>query len=701
MTMELLAPAGGEAAAYVALDAGADAVYLGMKQFSARSSAENFDVSALSRVTKYAHLLGAKVYVALNTLVKDGELSEFFGAAEAAWSAGADAILLQDLFLGRELKRRCPALTLHLSTQAGCCNVYGAEVARDYGFSRAVLARETPISEVEKISRILETEVFVQGALCTAFSGQCFFSSFAGGNSGNRGKCKQPCRKKYSIDRSGFDALSYALSTSDLCLGKRLDALKDAGVVSLKIEGRMRREEYVAAAVSYYRARLAGREGKEEFSALARAYNRGDYTEGLMFGQKEDFLSRDVQGHIGVRVGLVKIDGGTPVCRTSFAAKKGDCFKILRGGKEVCGAYFSKTQTGGFALSAEKKLLAGDEVRLTSRQDPSLPARRLRPIAVRLEMKAGAPAKAYCGDLCYTGEVLPAAEKAPLSEEDFRAAFLRVDGLPLAPQIEVETDGVFFARSALNAFRRGFYAALCAHLCPKREEKLRTALPPLPNTAENSRVARIVDGQTCDMGAENELIIVKQRDLKVPVRGKYLYLPPFLTSEEIAAIDPREIAGVFGEGYYAIALAKKWGVPLFAGTGFHIANRIAVSAVREVAQYFTLSKELSRTEQDVLAAEGAFALTAGDIKLMDLIYCPFEKTCAACSRREFYSMRDEAGRIFPLRRYLSPTGACRFEVYNCAALLTEAGTAGRLYDDSALAVRPHATTKGHAERSVL
>ncbi len=699
MKIELLAPAGGESAAYVALDAGADAVYLGMKQFSARSSAENFDVSALSRVTEYAHLLGAKVYVALNTLIKDGELGGFFGAAEAAWNAGADALLLQDLFLGRELKRRCPALTLHLSTQAGCCNVYGAEVAKDYGFSRAVLARETPISEIEKISRVIETEVFVQGALCTAFSGQCFFSSFAGGNSGNRGKCKQPCRKKYSIDRRGFGECAYALSTSDLCLGGRLEELRAAGVVSLKIEGRMRREEYVAAAVAYYRARLAGEEGSAEFQALARAYNRGDYTEGLMFGQKADFLSRDVQGHIGERVGYVKIDRGTPVCRTSFAAERGDRFKILRGGKEVCGACFSHAQAGGFVLRAEKPLCAGDEVRLTTRAQPPV-AKRLRPVAVRVVMNAGAPAQAYAGEFCYTGVPLSAARNAPLSEEDLRAAFLRVDGLPLAPEVTVETDGVFLARSELNAFRRGFYAALRDHLDPKRAVTIEKTLPSPPVSEKSALSARITDGQTGPAG-ENEIVIIKPKNGAIP-RGAYLYLPPFLTSEEIEALAPQRegIAGVFGEGYYAIALAKKWGVPLFAGTGFHIANRIGVAAVREVARYFTLSKEISRAEQDFLAAEGAFALTAGDIKLMDLIYCPFGRTCASCDRREFYRLTDEAGRGFPLRRYLSPSGACRFEVYNCAALLTEAGNAGRLCDDTARSVRPQATTKGHAARSV-
>lgn len=169
---ELLAPAGDEKTAYAALRAGADAVYLGLTRFSARESAENFCVSALEKLTREAHLLGAKVYVALNTLVKDGELSDFAAAAREAWNAGADAILMQDVFLGRALKELYPEIVLHLSTQAGCCNVHGARLAKACGFSRVVLARETPLADIPAISAVIETEAFVQGALCTCFSGQ-------------------------------------------------------------------------------------------------------------------------------------------------------------------------------------------------------------------------------------------------------------------------------------------------------------------------------------------------------------------------------------------------------------------------------------------------------------------------------------------------------------------------------------------------
>ena len=243
---EILAPAGNLETAKIAIKSGANAVYLGLSSFSARANAENFDECALIETLKFARLFGVKVYVAMNTIVKEGEREEFLRTLLRVWSLGVDAIILQDLFLGKAVHEAYPDIVLHLSTQAGICNEQGARFAKQCGFTRVILARETPLSEIEKITPIIETEVFVQGALCTCFSGQCYFSSFVGGNSGNRGRCKQPCRKQYSYDRMGYEEKAYALSLSDLCVGEDIVKLQNAGVISFKIEGRMRRSEYVA-----------------------------------------------------------------------------------------------------------------------------------------------------------------------------------------------------------------------------------------------------------------------------------------------------------------------------------------------------------------------------------------------------------------------------------------------------------------------
>ncbi len=713
---ELLAPAGDEQSAYAALNAGADAVYLGLTRFSARDSAENFSLSALERVARFAHIRGAKVYVALNTLVKEEETGAFFHAAREAYNAGADAILLQDIFLGRALKDAYPELTLHLSTQAGCCNVHGAEVAKEYGFSRAVLARETPAEDIAAISAVIETEAFIQGALCTCFSGQCYLSSFAGGNSGNRGRCKQPCRKKYAVDRAGFEESAYALSLSDLSVGKDVTTLLSAGVTSLKIEGRMRSPAYAAAAVKYYRALLAGREASGEFSDLARAYNRGGYTRGIGFGQDKSLLSRAVQGHIGERAGFLSRRNGKFFCESRFAAQKGDAFKILRGGKEVGGAAFAGSGTGGFFVVSSEKLCEGDEVRVTT--DTAANARALAPAAGRraevfVRLNAGQPAFASCEGFSLTGVACEAAKNAPLKDSDVAANFAKTDGLPLAPDVRVETDGVFLPKSALNAFRRAFYEGLAAHLAPARAPLAEKEIPmPAVGRSEGGMTAVIVAEGTPLPKAD--IVVWKPRDYAnlTPPAGVWLYLPPLFTAADEKLVAPRlsEFAGVFCEGTYGIALARKYGVKLFAGAGWNITNPFAAVGAGRVTEYFTLSKEISAREQERLAADNAFYLAGGDLKVMDLCYCPFSRTCASCDRRGRYTLTDEAGRQFPLRRYRAAEG-CRFELFNCVPLAAGGGRASALLDCSLGDVRAAAdarhpekyytnATKGHSVRSM-
>ncbi len=334
---EILAPAGDEKCAYAAINAGANAIYLGLSAFSARSNAENFGYESLAKLIAYAHFFGVKIDAEMNTLLKAGELKEFINTTIKVNNLGTDALIIQDIYLGAYLKKNYPQMCLHLSTQAGVCNALGAKYAKSLGFSRVIVSRETAFADIKEIARIIETEVFVQGALCTCFSGQCYLSSFAGGNSGNRGKCKQPCRKRYSIDRKGFEELAYRISLSDLCVGEDVEKLVEAGVSSFKIEGRMRRSEYVSAAVTYYKNLLEGSAQKSDLSALKRTYNRGNYTKGLAFGQDKSFLSAAVQGHIGEYLGTVSVESGKYILRTFESCGEGDGFKILRVSRKVQG----------------------------------------------------------------------------------------------------------------------------------------------------------------------------------------------------------------------------------------------------------------------------------------------------------------------------------------------------------------------------
>lgn len=404
--IELLSPAGNKDAFLAAINNGANAVYLGLKKFSARGNADNFNEEDLKYCVNYAKLFGVKVYAAVNTLVKNDELQAFFEFIGQALSAGVDAVILQDMFLGKTLKEIFPNIVLHLSTQAGVCNILGAKIAKEYGFSRVILARETKMEDIREIAAFMETEVFVQGALCSSFSGHCYMSSFIGGNSGNRGLCKQPCRKKYSYIINGKEQREcYALSLSDLCVGNNIDKLIEAGVHSFKIEGRMRRKEYVGAATRYYRLlidEIVGQNNGENSlcamkfqknemfhgmfhennvkdlisdaeSALKRAFNRNNYTKGLAFGQKDDFLSTRVQGHIGEKVGVIerKIANGLFLV-SGEVGEVGDAYKILRNGAEIGSGIFKEAKSNGFILQSSKfgktsaEFLKGDEVRITT-----------------------------------------------------------------------------------------------------------------------------------------------------------------------------------------------------------------------------------------------------------------------------------------------------------------------------------------------
>ncbi len=697
--LELLAPSGNKECADVAIANGADAVYIGLSAFSARQSAENFDEEALDTLLIKAHFYGVKVYVAMNTIVKESEVEGFIKTLVSAWNCGVDAIILQDIFLGKYIHRRYPEIVLHLSTQAGVCTVDGARLAKEYGFSRVILARETPIAEIEKITKIIETEVFVQGALCTAFSGQCYFSSFAGGNSGNRGRCKQPCRKQYAYDRNGNTEKCYALSLSDLCVGEDIQKLIDAGVASFKIEGRMRRTEYVAAAVQYYRRLLDGKGGNEgALSALKRAYNRGNYTKGLAFGQDKRLLSTAIQGHIGEKVGVVKVINGKYLVESLFRPRMGDGFKILRDGKEIAGATYLKTEGKAFVISSKVRLKNGDGVFITtdtSLQEKIQGNKKPTTLLFDLYFHEGERPKAICGEYVFKGEKpLQRAQNRPLSKEDLIACFLKTDGLPIEVAFStVDIQGeIFLPKSELNAFRRSVYSALCKQVAKNNNTQYDyIEFPSSCFAGKNEKIAVIASDFT---EIQPDIAIYKAEDYSAAlpfhfVKGsfeKYLYYPAFLTAEDLTALELRlkegEIDGIYTENYAGLAFAKKRGLKVFAGTGLHIINGLSLSLLlEENVAYYALSKEGNGEELKGLASDKAFALSTGDIKLMELCYCPFGKTCKICDEKSIYTLTDENGRVFPVHRYRSANGSCRFEVYNCANLVgIGAKGAGKLLD---------------------
>ncbi len=282
-SLEILAPAGGMPQLVAAVRSGADAVYVGLKKFSARASALNFSEDELGEAVKYCHTYGVKVHVTLNILVYEKEYGELIDSVRQIVEAGADAVIVQDLAVAKYIKRACPEISLHASTQMAIHNVEGACEAYKLGFSRVVLARELSLDEIKYIREntpgALELEAFVHGALCMSASGRCELSAMLGGRSGNRGACAQPCRLDFSCGK-----MHSCLSLKDMSHISYIDKLKNAGVCSLKIEGRMKRPEYVASAVN---ACVTARDGGiPDTELLKNVFSRSGFTDGYMTGRR-------------------------------------------------------------------------------------------------------------------------------------------------------------------------------------------------------------------------------------------------------------------------------------------------------------------------------------------------------------------------------------------------------------------------------
>lgn len=320
---EVLAPAGSVEALYAAVKSGADAVYLGSKAFNARKNASNFTEDELESAIRYCHSRNVKVYIALNTLIGNSELSKACEEIECACRLSADALILQDIGLARLAKKIAPDMPLHASTQMSVQCAEGVKLLEKEGFSRVVLARELSAKEIAEIASQTqaELEVFVHGALCMSVSGQCLMSAMLGSRSGNRGLCAQPCRLPFSADSSrGHD-----LSLKDLSVVSKLNELADIGVSSFKIEGRMKRPEYVAAAVTACRKSLEGDLSQELCEQLRAVFSRSGFTDGYYTGKlgKEMFGIRqkeDVTDAAGVLKSLKRLyDKESPKIPVDFA----------------------------------------------------------------------------------------------------------------------------------------------------------------------------------------------------------------------------------------------------------------------------------------------------------------------------------------------------------------------------------------------
>ncbi len=330
--IEILAPAGGYDSVVAAVRSGADAVYVGEKRFSARASAKNFSDEELRHAVAYCHVHGVKVYVTLNTLVFDEEFEALAAAIRAAAEADADALIVQNMGVARLARQIAPELPLHASTQMSVHTASGVQALCEMGFKRVVLAREMSREEIKKAAKLpIELEVFVHGALCMSVSGQCYFSAMLGSRSGNRGACAQTCRLPFSVNSQKG---GYALSLKDNSLIPHLADMQAIGIASAKIEGRMKRPEYVAAAVrACVEQRDFGFITDQTAAQLRGVFSRTGFTDGYytgkrgagMFGTRtrDDVVSADEKLLAQIRQGYKDEYSHVPLSG-SFSAKIGE-----------------------------------------------------------------------------------------------------------------------------------------------------------------------------------------------------------------------------------------------------------------------------------------------------------------------------------------------------------------------------------------
>ncbi|MDR0854920.1 MAG: U32 family peptidase [Christensenellaceae bacterium] len=373
--MEILTPAGDIAGLKTAVNAGADAVYLGLSRFSARARAKNFTVNEYFEGLSYARRYGCRVYIALNVIFEASEIIELCAVLDEIINCPPDAFIITDLAIFEIIAAKFPNSQIHISTQCGVSNIYAARFYKNLGADRVVLARETAFEDIKKIVGIINAEAFIHGASCVCFSGACRLCEYESSGSGNRGTCAQPCREIYEVEYDGVKKIGGYLSAKDICVAQNMEKLDEIGVTAGKIEGRLRRKEYAAEATLIYKRKWLRINTQSNISRLKRIFNRGNFTAGYAFdAAPHNKIEPLVTTHLGETVGKVTAvfeKGGYLYAKveSSYSIKKGDGFKILRSGSEVGGSAVTRAEflgNGVYVIPVSRGVRKDDIICLTT-----------------------------------------------------------------------------------------------------------------------------------------------------------------------------------------------------------------------------------------------------------------------------------------------------------------------------------------------
>ncbi|MBQ3085332.1 MAG: U32 family peptidase [Clostridia bacterium] len=603
--MELLAPAGTFEAARSAVHNGADAVYVGGRILNARRASKGFSAEELKELVAFCHLRNVKVYVTVNTLTREDELGDLMELAEEIAASGADGVIVSDLGVARILQRACPSLPLHASTQMNIHTPAGAQFLEKMGFKRVVLARELSLKEIEAIckSTAMEIEVFAHGALCMCYSGNCYLSAVIGQKSGNRGLCAQPCRLPYGEER-------YPLSLKDLCTLEQLDALKKAGVASLKIEGRLKSPEYVGSVCNAYRRVLNGTPPTPaDVDRLAHIFSRSGFTADYLQGKPSPAM-------FGIKTKTEHADYKRAVAQVAKTLQEG---------------YESKKRTLSFRLFMREGLC-----RLTVQCE---------------DFKAE-----------ILGEPPQPAIKKEVTEEDAIRALSKLGGTPfeLGECTALVRHDLFYSAAAFNALRREAIAAVEAHFAPAPHPF--TPVLPAAEDAISQGAAPSLEGWfwnapkvSPDKRLERYWLNgAKEREIApfAADRRAGVFFPAAMEQSELETMAARLYKLGFRRALCRnigqIAPLREAGFEVHGDFSFNAANTRTLAVLKEELASLTLSYELTlRQIRKLKKPLPCGIIVYGRLPLMQTKNCIL-KNIGPCQNGKGGALTDRTGRSFPI-----------------------------------------------------
>lgn len=619
---ELLAPAGSPDALAAAIEGGADAVYFGSVKFSARMRAKNFDENEITDAVALCRAYGVRSYITVNTRVRDTEMDEVMDTVARLYEAGADALIVADLGVASLVRQQFPDIELHASTQlSGCSSADAVQLAK-LGFTRMVCPRELSLRQISLLcsQSPIEIEMFVHGAHCVSFSGQCMLSYAMGGRSGNRGECAQPCRLPYKICGTACNPSEYPLSLKDMCLASHIREVMLSGVTSLKIEGRQKSADYVYGVTKMYRTLLDEKRDatKDDVAALAALFSRDGFSDG--------YFSEKYTSMLGVR--------------------------------------------------------RADDTEM-SRNAPPFPGLTKKiPLCAKLAVKTGSPAtltiSANDKSVTVTGNVPDAARTAALDEAAARKNIGKLGGTPytLASFTADIDDGLFFTPAALNDLRRRALAEWNAP--PRRTVSAITAVPEKVKRSMPEKVrftAQFLSADQIPPEAEeffDEIYLPPECYARDYSMDMVPYAPDITTTQLAARLSVTSPKSVLAHTPSQIAMAKELGIPVFASMRLNVWNTACADAICQMgADLVTLSPELPLGAMRAVRANKAL-IAYGRLPLMLMMRCAISDGGTHCHTKGNGGFTDFIEKNFICRSALTDRTGASFPLlgmYDCSNVL--------------------------------